>query len=289
MADHDKRAKIKARRRFLKGVGATAVAGLIPVGATAADEDNELTFTEKVRKADNLLHKEGEDARTEFLNGSGIEQTAISRGKFSVERLNGDSGPSPDRVDCIDPTQCEGDIDLSLSLNFNPYRGKYVVNATVSLYYVNWEGPYVGTYKGGEKPEDGLGFHWPRDEWKIDDRENIPGSTLGDDNISWDNGSWNEKGLAFGVDDKAMCTNVTDRDGDWSDTEFATAYVQLGDNHKPDSPIYATYLHTWSGSSYGFSVGFPPSISLSGSSSAESKSLQTTLNGDTLLVSEEDL
>lgn len=291
MTKRPKRSPNKAlnRRNFLATTG-LAITTMPTVAAVSSEDTEDLTFHEKIKKADKILREEGKKARSDYLESQDIPST-VTRGKFASSRMEEQEsgGISPDKVDCVEPTQCDGDIDLAMSINLNYDRDCYYTHVSVGIRYINYEGPFGGAYKGGEKPVDGLGFHWPEEEWEVEDQYDIPSSTNGDTNIEWDNGSWTPEGLAFKVDDREMCTDVTGQSPEWSDYESAGVYMNKGDDWESDSAIHATYLHTWNGIATGFSVGYPPSISLSASSTAESEDLQTTLTGQTLMVTTSDM
>lgn len=189
----------------------------------------------------------------------------------------------------VDPTSCDGDIDVTLSFTAL-WEGGYYASVMVRMNYFRWVNRYGTYYKGGEDPVDGIGIQWERDHWKVENRDNIPESTEGDTNISWDNGSWNHQGVAFRVDDEDLCkdSGYTEGGPDWSDFESCGVYLEQGDEYEVGDDITASYRHTWNGYNLSFSVSYPWGISIGGGSNVDSKDFQTELDGDTLRVTTED-
>jgi len=200
-----------------------------------------------------------------------------------------------EKVDCVEPNKCDGDIDLTLSVTFDIYNGEYYVDLSIRLYYEYQRNRYVDYYKGGEDPLDGCGLQWERDHWKLSDRTDVPRSTATDSYTSWDNGSWDYEGVAFRVDDYQLCDDSHDRRGtyyEWSDYAHAGAYLRHGSDHESGDTVTASYIHTWNegGLGTGFSVSYPWGISLSASASStvESQNLQTDLEGNSLMIDAND-
>lgn len=274
------------RRKFLKKVAVTSgVLGSGITGTTSATDDE---FREKIIEANNLTRSKGPEARADFLESEGYP-TGYVRGTF---RPTTRDGPSSEKVGCVDPIQCDGDIDLTLSFSYNTYNHSYYAGVTMRMRYYYYTNQYGTFYGGGVPPKDVLGIQWERDHWKLKNRDDIPGSTTDSDNITWANGSWDFEGLAFNVDDETHCKSsgfTPIEESEWSDYETVGAFLEKGDDYEALDSVTASYAHTWSGVVYDIGVSFPAGISLTTGSNTQYKELQTDLDGDTLIVDESDV
>ena len=142
---------------------------------------------------------------------------------------------------------------------------------------------------GGEAPVDGLGIQWEQNHWRVADPDDIPSSTDTGTHSEWDNGSWNQEGLAFRIDDYAMCEEGGANDGfGWSPYEYSGVYLIKDSGYQAGDSITAAYSHVSQGSNISFGVSYPAGIMVSSSSTSKAENLQTDLNGNTLRVTESD-
>ncbi|MEF8881305.1 MAG: hypothetical protein V5A34_02125 [Halapricum sp.] len=284
----------RSRRSVLKSTGITlatigGASGLINKAAASGGD----SFRAKIRAGNRILKHIGPEARSEFFRNSGL-RTGFKRANLSLARFQ--DGVGTQRVGCVEPEDCDGDIDLTLSITYDLYDGEYYVDLLIRHYIEYSNTRYTPVeHKGGEEPLDGCGLQWERDHWKLTDRTDIPASTSTDEYTTWDNGSWDYEGVAFQVDDRQMCDEqheYLDFASTWTNYAHAGAYLRYGSDHEDGDSVTASYMHTWNEGSLGagFGVSYPFGISLSAtaSSSVETENLQTTLEEQTLMVNAND-
>lgn len=292
----DGNSPVTDRRTVLKTAALAGVGGVSAVStATAGRERSPEEFERHLQKAREIHDEAGIEQRVRYLEAHDIE-TGYARFVSSLP----DRGEGPDAMDgtgqgdfCVEPDKCDGDIDLTLSLSYDMYNGRYFADLSMRYDY-NLQTPESHgyySYSGPQNPQDGAGILWERDTWKLQDRDDPTYCTVGDDNVEWDNGSWNYEGVGYRVDsrDIAEGSGSTSIGGAWSDTEHAGVYLRTGEDYTEGDSVNAAYRYTWSsGELSGVSVGYPWSVSVSVSSTTESEDLQTDLDGNSLRVTESD-
>jgi len=223
----------------------------------------------------------------EFLRNHGIP-TGIEKAEFSFpEEKAEEDGASTQKVDCVEPTQCDADIQVYLSFSYLGDLDQYYAEAMMRMRYLyTYSGGYYHMLSGGEDPDDGLGFQWENDHWEVRSPNDLLDSTEGDTHIDWDDGSWNQQGLAFKVHDYNMCVDngPTEDTYEWTPYEYAGVYLVQGDAFQEDDAVTASYMHTWKGTVSTFSVSFPAGISIGVGNNVKAEDFQTNPNGDTLRV-----
>lgn len=282
------------RRKVLKNIGIGASGATLlgsPVLAGSSDPSPREKMNNLLQTANEIGNSEGLEARESFLNSEGAS-TATQSHDFEISEKSTDSSDSddptvsPDKVGCVEPSNCDADIEVGISISYSPYANEFAVTLSNRMRYV------VGTTVGGEAPVDGLAVQWGEDEWKIPDRDQVGNAFDGDAHTEWDDGSWNKEGGAFRVNDAQMCDDSGGGvyETHWTPYEYSTVYLVQGTDHQDSSGVTASYVHTWSGGVNGFSVSYPFGISISGSATEHSEDLQTEPNGvDTLRVTEDDI
>lgn len=281
------------RRSTLKrlGIGAVGMAGLSSMAAGASGENKgEAVRSEKlITAARKVGNKRGLAARQQFLIRAGVPTATETK----VYQLPGedDNGFSTNKVRCVEPDKCSGDIELGLSISYFSSSDEYYVENMARIRYdgvINQYG-YLEIHDGGSDPVDALGIQWDQDHWQLRDRSHIPNSINTDTHTEWDNGSWNQEGLAFRVDDYTMCKDGGETDGfEWTPYDYTGVYLVKGPSHQSGDLVTASYEHIWSGSDLSFGVSFPYGITIASSSSVSSENLQTDLKGDSLAVTAAD-
>lgn len=271
----------------MAAAGSVGLAGA-PVLAKAANPKGPSSRAQAERlfsAARQVGQRRGMEARAEFLRDRGVP-TKFKRVQFSNPRSDGSSGDvGTQRVDCIEPDKCPGDIDVTLSLSSLPLVPDSDAFAEVSSRIRYYWSRDSGYYKGGEDPVDGVTVHWEKDHWKVTNRNNIPDSVTTGTHSEWDNGSWAYEGLAFRLNDQDLCASSGYTSGkEWSDYEYTGVYLDNGSQYQSGDAIRAKYIHSWEGTIYGFGVSYPWGISVTASSSVDWNDLQTDLSGDNLIV-----
>jgi len=284
----------KVVKKIVTGIAGTA---LIPASVAAADYGDD-EFRKRVAIADRIARHHGIEARTRYLEDKGYP-TGYKQFQYTI---NNDENIGTNRVDCVEPRQCDGDIDLILSISYNSRSNEYYVSTSVRMRFEyrtksfgDWglETDYV-IYRGGEDPADGIGFQWKEEHWKVADRDYLYSSVSGDRNISWDNGSWNRQGMAFKVDDLSLCDDsvgreTNEREPTWSDIETCGIFVEKGEEWEREDAITASYVHTWEGANIDFGVSWPFGLTVTSSSGpVRDENLQTDLDGKSLRVNASD-
>lgn len=302
----DKQNKKSIRRR--KVLRTAAITGLGTAGITSVTSANTQMSDEEfhghMMKSREVHDRAGPEAASEYLESNGIstyytrEVIGGSRAASSTATTSGDSDGGKAHGDfCVEPDKCDGDIDLTLRISTNNYTTTYY--ATLSMRYHYKKGRHKGYEQycfGPQNPIDGTGIMWERDHWKLENRNDVPSSTSGDDHVAWDNGSWNYEGVGFRVNSKGIakkseasydqCKYAPEK---WSDTEFADVQLEKGEDWERGDEIHAAYQYTWNeGEVDGVSVGYPWFVSVSASRSTKKENLQTDLDGKSLLVTASD-
>ena len=308
----DKQNKKSIRRR--KVLRTAAITGLGTAGITSVASANTQMSDEEfhghMMKSREVHDRAGPEAASEYLESNGIsthytrEVIGGSRAAGSTATTSGDSDGGKAHGDfCVEPDKCDGDIDLILRISTNNYTTTYYATLSMRYHYLkvkragHWEGDARYKYCFGPKyPVDGAGITWERDHWKLENRNDAPSSTNGDDHVAWDNGSWNYEGVGFRVNSRdiaweseesyGQCHNEPEK---WSDTEFADVQLEKGEDWERGDGIHAAYEYTWNeGEVDGVSVGYPWFVSVNASSDTKKEDLQTDLNGKSLLVTASD-
>ena len=305
----DKQNKKSIRRR--KVLRTAAITGLGTAGITSVTSANTQMSDEELHghmmKSREVHDRAGPEAASEYLESNGIstyytrEVIGGSRAAGSTATTSGDSDGGEAHGDfCVEPDKCDGDIDLTLRISYR--RGYNYYYVTLSMRYRYKKVPPSGgehfptMCSGPRRPVDGAGIMWERDHWKLRNRNDVPGSTSGDEHVAWDNGSWNYEGVGFRVNSRDIawesgsegnqCYSAPER---WSDTEFAGVRLEIGEDWERGDEISAAYKYTWNeGKVDGVSVGYPWTVSVSASSDTKKEKLQTNLDGKSLLVTASD-
>ena len=305
----DKQNKKSIRRRkvlrtaAITGLGTTGITSVTSANTQMSDEE----FHGHMMKSREVHDRAGPEAASEYLESNGIptyytrEVIGGSRADSSTATTSGDADDGKAQGDfCVEPDKCDGDIDLTLRISFNNQYSTYYTTLSMRYRYSKGKrGPYKGgdAYCSGPRyPVDGAGIMWEKNHWKLENRNDVPSSTNGDDHVAWDNGSWNKEGVGFRVNSRDIawesegsneyCDNTSER---WSDTEFASVVLEKGEDWERGDEIHAKYVYTWNeGEVDGVSIGYPWFVSVSASRSTKKEDLQTDLNGKTLLVTASD-
>lgn len=283
------------RRNVLKAAAIASTGGVsAPSVAATRDDMSQEEFDEHILRARKIQSRGGPDAAVRYLEAHSIPTgytRFISKRPDRKRTVGASTHDGTGQGDfCVEPDKCDGDIDLTLRFSYDMYNGRYYASLAMRYRYELYYDYY--NYDGPMQPLDGAGIMWERDHWKLQDRDNPTSCTLGDNNVEWDNGSWNYEGVGYRVNSREIAegSGSTGKGNyEWSDTEYAGVYLRKGSDYEDGDSIHAAYEYTWnSGELSGVSVGYPWSISVSVSSSTESEDLQTDLNGYSLLVRESD-
>lgn len=250
------------------------------------------TTTDKLlEKARQILREEGPEARSEFLRSHGVK-SKNERIQVGLKKTGSDTGDEvkAQHVDCIEPTKCDGDIQVNIVGNFFPSSLEYVVGLDVRYRYQMWvSNTGYFYYDGPEPPVDGMSLWWDTDEYQITNTSYPANSMTSPQYGSWDNGSWlrdGKSGTGFRIKDKKVCGNSpytqTDSWSNWDSCE-----VKLTSNGTSgDTNVYGAYLYTYQASSISLAIGasYPTGISfsISGSNSVKSEDFATNLDGEAL-------
>lgn len=283
-----------------KSLGVVGGVATLPiVSAETAKDPTHEKFRALVSASKNIQDNRGVRARKDFLSKHNLDYAnkRIETNLPSYNDNDSNEGLSAQRVDCVEPDKCPGDIDLNLSITSYSRAGYYYAELSTRIryqYYTNSNGST--RYKGGEDPDDIVGIQWEKDHWKVNDRNDLDSNFSGDSHTEWDNGSWEYDGTGYRVDDYGLCkdsglTSTTPGDASkaWSDYTYAGVYLELGPDWSSGDGISATYVHTWnSGGITIDSISFPFGISVSVSGGTDEENLQTELNGDNLIVYQSD-
>ncbi|GAB7019929.1 hypothetical protein JCM18750_27900 [Halostagnicola bangensis] len=249
-------------------------------------------FERHIQKANKIELRAGIEERVNYLEEHDIPTTytrLVNSRPDKEEGMSTQEGTGQGGF-CVEPDKCDGDIGLRLTLSFNYQLARYYASLSMRYYYMNHTDMYG--YEGPENPTDGAGILWDEDHWQVIDRNDLPGSTTTSEDVSWDNGSWNQEGVGYRVNSKIACmkTGTTDRDEyDWSRPRIAGVYLRTGPDHEDDSAIHAAYDYSWEeGDVSGVSVAYPWSVSHDVSYETKTQNLQTDIDGDSLRVKRSD-
>lgn len=284
------------RRKFLASLGAVATTS---AATTATSRQDQLSFVQKIRQANEVRRRQSSrDAWKQHLTERGVA------GSSDTAKLTTDDGISTQRY------QNRSQIDLELNL---AYDTDTVEGDTTTVFYaeLNWNYRWGGTERqcppgrftscydvarsDGQAPRDLAGIVYEDEDWERLYDNNDQDFTLSE-HVEYENGSYvDDKGVVFGVHDKAA--NETVRiDGDRYTTippeEIFTCGLFLtleGPWNDPNNvrKVQADYHHIYGG--WGID-----SISLGGGISTTLKyftkemKIDTENNGDALEVHKED-
>lgn len=293
------------RTAALSGLGTAGLASVATADARESKAEEE--FHQYMMRSREVHNRFGPEAASSYLERNGVStyytrQVVDGSRALGTATTSGDADGGKAHGDfCVEPDKCDGDIDLTLRISTYYNVDKY--NVSLSMRYRYKKGAY-GRQRtccrmcfGPRSPVDGAGIMWERDHWKLEDRNDVPSSTAGDDHVAWDNGSWNYEGVGFRVDSHGMAMDSEgetsyycyERNKRWSDTEFADVYLKKGEDWERGDSVHAAYEYTWDqGTVDGVSVGYPWSVSVSASSDTKTEDLQTDLDGNSLLVTASD-
>jgi len=288
-----------SRRNVLKASAGIGISSFSAATTAAADSNRTESDTRKhLLQARKIQSNAGIEARVRYLEAhdirTGYARLAAPRPEnsqgFSIQAADGEGQDGY----CVDPNQCDGDIDLTLSLSHDMRTGLYFASLAMryKYSYQNTQSHGYYAYTGPRSPDDAAGITWEKDSWKVKDRQDIPSSTNGDANINWYNGSWDYDGLGYKVDSKGIAkdSGITSIGMYWSDYEFADVELRKGSNYTDGDAIHGTYEYTWNGGSIdSISVGWPWTIGASYGTFTKSRPLQTNLEAKTLSVTEDDI
>ncbi|MDZ7746726.1 MAG: twin-arginine translocation signal domain-containing protein [Halobacteriales archaeon] len=284
----------KTRRDVIKSAGIAGAVLATGSGVSSAQSNGQPSYQELIEESQRILETRGMDARDEFLANRGFSN---SRQTITVgDPTSSDDEPtvSPQQVDCIDPTNCDGDISLSLGISYYRYSNVYYVDLSARFRYEWYPVGVSDNYYGPETPADGFGLTWERDHFQLSNYE--PGSTSPANVMSegsfvdWDNGSWNREGTGFTLDDRGLCKDTGTTGGSrfssskqWSNWTSGGVTLDLGPDWTGGDTIRGLYSYTWneSNTNVSVSVGYPRTISVTASSSEkmEQETLQTDIDG----------
>ena len=288
-------------------LGAASLASVIGIsGSVHAADPKEERYDELIRAGQQILEQQGPKARDKFLEKHGFVTTRTTH-EYDVpavaqrKKESSSGNVSTENVDCIDPTNCNGDISLSLGMSYWRYNNIYHVDLSARFryeYYTVSGYPYEHYY-GPENPLDGFGITWEKDHWALsnyDPGNTKPANAMTESSyVDWDNGSWNRQGTGFTLDDQRLCkdSGTTGSSGvtsteQWSNWTSGGVDLRPSGEWTEGDTVCGIYTYTWNDSSVDFSVGvsYPYGISLSASTSTSmnSQDLQTNINGTNLAV-----
>lgn len=298
--DSEESSSVTTRRDTLKtiGVATTGAVGLVGLpsivsGSSTMDKER---FDELIAKGNSILESDGPQARDQFLRNKGLD---VGRETYDYALPDEKSDVSTNSIDCVDPTNCNGDIRCSLSITMrNMYDPYSYVELSTSIRY-NYRTEYYGpVYNGPERPKDAFGIAWERDHWQLrgyDPGNTNPATRMAEGSyVDWDNGSWNQEGTGFRLDDRNLCTSsgYTGYGEEWSDWTSGGVDLELGPDWSSGDTVTAIYKHSWNANdvNFGVSISYPFGISItpSGSPPIKSEDLQTNKSGTNLAVTQGD-
>ena len=132
------------RRKALQILGGTAVAatGFSPlVTATSSSEMDRETVKSLIKEARKIGNVKGLAQREEFLENSGIP-TGTKKSTYSLEEGDSES-VSTNEVRCVEPTSCDGDIDVALSISYLDYSDEFFVDSATRIRYNGYRNQYA--------------------------------------------------------------------------------------------------------------------------------------------------
>ncbi|WP_152423989.1 hypothetical protein [Natronorubrum tibetense] len=279
------------RRNVLKTVTAFGAVGAVPTISTASEGGRNVGgILEQARKiGDNA----GQDARQNYLEAHDMESTYVQHQYFAEEEPDDISAQAPSGY-CIQPTSCDDPfIDATLSLVAPMWSDYYIADLSVRYKYMK----NANVYQGPEPPDDLAALIWQQNRWELRDQQDIPDSTNTGEYTEWDEGSWNEEGLAFHVDSykRAADSGNTTTTGppdeyEWSMSLGVAAYVVPGSEFEESDNINAKYYYTWDTFNiYDVGVAFPWAVDITATGSSNKEDLQTEVDETTLSVSLDDV
>lgn len=295
MVEKSRNERNVSRRNALK-VGAGSLIGLSGIaGFSSALTEQSLfeKFEKKIEIADRIAEQQGPKARAEWLEKKGV-QTEMVRGVYKnpnpdfEKKTEDNDGASTQRVDCVQPNLCDGDIDLTLTRSYDSNSKIIDVSNTMRLHYrAYWSD--LGVFlipSGGENPADGISFSWKEGTFKLIDKNQITNSVHSGPHQWWDNGSWNGEGLVMKANDYKMCTasGSTGNNWDWTPYETCGVFLKTGSNFSSGDDIVSGYQHSWNSGSISYGISYPWGWSVSYSGGVKTQDLQTDLYGNTLRV-----
>lgn len=244
--------------------------------------------------AQKILQNRGPEARAQFLRNHGIK-SKYHGGTTSLPDSGSSDGLSTSSVDCIEPTNCDGDIEVNISIDYFPTYIDYHVSLQVRYKYALYISPrgYVD-YNGPENPKDGFGLYWDNNQYQITNPGQPASSMLEPTHGSWDNGSWitGKEGTGFRINDKMVCDDsgqtgtVTTKK--WSNWDSCGVTLDPQSGHTDSSEVRGEYVYTYNDTNVSIGVGasFPSgiSVSASGSSTTKKEDIGTNLSGGSLIV-----
>lgn len=286
--------KPTTRRNVLRTVGASTVGLVATAGAVSGSEDD---HDQLMRTAKKILRRRGPEARAEFLRNHGYEST-YQGGRATMP----DSSVSTSDVDCIEPTNCDGEIEVNISIDYNIYNGYYSVGLQTRYKYLKgYTKRGIYRYDGPQYPKDGLGLYWDPNKWQITDEDYPANSMYSPTYGSWDNGSWiaDKSGTGFRIDDNEVCKESSDAgdpdtgDKDWSDWDYCGVDLYTQSDWTENSEVRGEYVYVWNETnlSVGVSASYPPGVgvSVSGTTEEKKEDFATNLEGKSLIVDDTDL
>ncbi len=287
------------RRLVLKSAGA-AVFGLSTANTVVADDETDPSeeFTKQIAEANRIAKEDGLDERRTYLDESGISheeqsaQLSVPNFESNDDVLQVESHETPI---CVDPLECDADIDVQFSLSYQPRAEEFHYSYFIQFHYgyaPDPSYPWGTIYAGPEDPVDTLGLTWQEDQVEVRDHRRVHESVITDDYTQFDEGSWTGSGLGILVDgyQASVDSGYTGVDEtDWSQLVTSGVFLVEGVDFRPDTSFRGIYEYAWEGTEPEVSVSYPAQISFSASSYNESEAFQHTPEGDTFHIKAEDV
>ncbi|MDQ2052937.1 hypothetical protein RBH26_21070 [Natronolimnohabitans sp. A-GB9] len=285
------------RRSVLKTTG-TALIGLSAADTVVANDkkDPSEKFTREIIKANRIAKREGLEERQNYLDEKEISHKEENV-QLSVPKTDDDEVKTQEAPICVNPLDCDADIDVQFSLTYEPradpsefhysYFIKFRYGFARDEFY-----PWRTIYAGPEDPVDTLGLSWQKDQVELRDHRRVHKSVITDDYTKFDEGSWTGSGLGILVDgyQASVDSGLTGRDEtDWSQLVTAGVFLVEDADFRPETSFKGIYEYAWEGTEPEVSVSYPASISFKSNEYEDSEDFQHTLDGDTFHIKAEEV
>lgn len=246
------------RRRFLSGVGATALSSPL-VGSAAGRAGDARSIYER---ANEIRTKAGQRAWKLFLQSQGIQVASVSTAFNKTE-----DGVSIQHYDNVDGSPSDCDICLNFSLLWNSFDYHYAIDCS-------WTYDPEGFFNAAEDPYDVLGLYYNAQHWDYDSNNLYDTSYTSNKGVVEVSDDTVENGLAFVIED-----SISDED------EYYWAGVKIqptGDYSSSERYVYGEYTHASEADEVNVtpSLSYPGGLSLNYNTSEHVKKESTTTEGD---------
>ncbi|WP_049896369.1 hypothetical protein [Natrialba chahannaoensis] len=286
-----------SRRKVLATAGAIT-AGFGAAGTVVARErdDPSEKFTKQMIQAQQIAKQEGLEERQKYLDRVGINhiekdhQFAVQKNASEEDRAQ----PAHEPPICVDPLDCDADINVQFSLTYNPRGEEFHYSYYIRFRYGYADDPSYpprDIYAGPEDPVDTLGLTWENSSaakrLEIRDHREVHRSVVTDDYTEFDEGSWTGSGLGILVDgyQASIDSGKTGNDEtDWSQMVVAGVFLEKDVDFRPETSVRGIYEYAWKGTEPDVAVSYPASITFKQNEYEESETLQHTPEGKTFHI-----